>query len=64
MWVHFTLCQQSTLRFKTRDASCIGGFGQTDGRRKFEPGISTSRDASYIRGASYIRQKTVCTYLL
>ena len=46
-------------RVKTRDASCIGGFGQTDGRRKFELGIPQSRGASYIIGASYIRDKTV-----
>ena len=43
----------------TQGASCIGGFGQTDGRRKFELGISKSRHVSYIRGASYIREKTV-----
>ena len=43
----------------TRGASCIGGFGQTDGRRKFELGIPQSRGASYIRGVSYIRDKTV-----
>ena len=44
-------------KFKTRGASCIGGFGQTDGRRKFELGIPQSRGASYIRGATYIRDK-------
>ena len=46
-------------RVKTRGASCIRGFGQTDGRRKFELGIPQSRGVSYIRGASYIRDKTV-----
>ena len=30
-------------RVKTRGASCIGGFGQTDGQRKFELGIPKSR---------------------
>ena len=44
---------------KTRGASCIVGFGQTDGQRKFELGIPKSRGASYIRGVSYIRDKTV-----
>ena len=46
-------------RVKTRGASCIEGFGQTDGRRKFELGIPQNRAASYIRGASYIRDKKV-----
>ena len=46
-------------RVKTQGVSCIRGFGQTDGRRKFELGIPQSRDASYIRGAAYIRDKTV-----
>ena len=46
-------------RVKTRGASCIGGFGQTDGRRKFKLGIPQSQGASYIRGALYIRDKTV-----
>ena len=46
-------------RVKTQGASCIRGFGQTDGRRKFELGIPQSRGASYIRGVSYIRDKTV-----
>ena len=50
--------QQSTL--KTRGAPCIWGFGQTDGRRKFELGIPQSRGAPYIRGVAYIRDKTVC----
>ena len=50
-------------RVKTRAASCIGGFGQTDGRRKFELGIPQSRGAPYIRGASYIRDKTVSFYI-
>ena len=44
---------------KTRGASCIRGLGQTDGRRKFELRIPQSRGASYIRGASYFRDKTV-----
>ena len=56
MWVYFALCQQSTLKSQNSGASCIGGFGQTDGRRKFDP---QSRGAAYIRGASYIREKTV-----
>ena len=43
-------------RVKTQGAFCIRGFGQTHGQRKFELG---SQDASYIRGASYIRDKTV-----
>ena len=47
------------LRVKTLGSSCTGGFGQTDGRRKFKLGIPKSRDVSYIRGASYIREKTV-----
>ena len=59
MWVYFALCQQ---KVKTRGASCIGGFGQTDGRRKFELGIPQSRGAAYIRGASYIWDKTVGQY--
>ena len=46
-------------RVKTQGASCIGGFGQTDGRRKFELGIPQNWGASYIRGATYIRDKTV-----
>ena len=46
-------------KVKTRGASCIGGFGQTDGQRKFELGIPQSRGASYIRVTSYIRDKTV-----
>ena len=40
-------------------ASCIGGFGQTDGQRKFELGIPQNQGASYIRSASYIRDKKV-----
>ena len=36
-------------RVKTQGASCIRGFGQTDGRRKFGLGIPQSRGASYIR---------------
>ena len=39
-------------RVKTQGAACIRGFGQTDGRRKFELGIPQSRGAPYIRGAS------------
>ena len=54
---HFVNNRHSKV--KTRGASCIGGFGQTDGRRKFELGIPQSRGVSYIRGASYIRDKTV-----
>ena len=54
---HFVNNRHSKV--KTRGASCIGGFGQTDGRRKFELGIPQSRGASYIRGTSYIRDKTV-----
>ena len=54
-----TLSTIDTQRVKTRGASCIGGFGQTDGRRKFELGISQSRDAAYNRCASYIRGKMV-----
>ena len=46
-------------RVKTRDAPCIGGFGQTNGQKKFELVIPKSRGASYIRAASYIRDKTV-----
>ena len=46
-------------KVKTWGASCIGGFGQTDGRRKFELGNPPSRGVSYIRGGSYIRDKTV-----
>ena len=46
-------------RVKTQGASCIGGFGQTNGRRKFELGIPKSRGTSYNRGMSYIREKTV-----
>ena len=53
-----TLSTIDTQRVKTRGASCIGGFGQTDGLWKFELGIPQSHDASYIRGASYIRDKT------
>ena len=59
MWVYFALCQQTTLKSQTRCASCIRGFGQTDGWRKFLLGIPQSRGAAYIRGASYIRDKTV-----
>ena len=54
---HFVNNRHSKV--KTRGASCIGGFGQSDGRRKFELGIPQSRGASYIRGATYIRNKTV-----
>ena len=54
---HFVNNRHSKV--KTRGASCIGGFGQTDGQRKFELGIPQSRGGSYIRGASYIRDKTV-----
>ena len=54
---HFVNNRHSKV--KTRGASCIGGFGQTDGWRKFELGIPQSRGAPYIRGASYIRDKTV-----
>ena len=54
---HFVNNRHSKV--KTRGASCIGGFGQTDGRRKFELGIPQSRGASDIRGAAYIRDKTV-----
>ena len=54
---HFVNNRHSKV--KTRGAACIGGFGQTDGRRKFELGIPQSRGAAYIRGASYIRDKTV-----
>ena len=64
MWVypggstsHFVNNRHSKV--KTRGASCIGGFGQTDGRRKFKLGIPQSLGASYIRGAPYIRDKTV-----
>ena len=46
-------------RVKTQGASCIRGFGQNDGRRKFELRIPQSRGATYFRGASYIRDKTV-----
>ena len=59
---HFVNNQYS--RVKTQGASCIRGFGQTDGRRKFELGIPQSRGASYIRGVPYIRDKTVATQCL
>ena len=58
---HFVNNRHSKV--KSQGASCIGGFGQTDGRRKFELGIPQSRGASYIRGVSYIRDKTVITRL-
>ena len=48
-----TLSTINTQRVKILGATCIGGFGQTDGRRKFELGIPQSRGASYNRGASY-----------
>ena len=48
-----TLSTIDTQRVKILGASCIGGFGQTDGRRKFELGIPQSRGASYNRGGSY-----------
>ena len=54
---HFVNSQHS--RVKTQGASCIGGFCQTDGRRKFVLGVPKSWGAPYIRGASYIRDKTV-----
>ena len=54
---HFVNTRHS--RVKTQGASCIRGFGQTDGRRKFELGIPKSLGAPYIRGVSYIRDKTV-----
>ena len=57
---HFVNNRHSKV--ETRGASCIGGFGQTDGRRKFKLGIPQSRGASYIRGAAYIRDKTVPYY--
>ena len=53
--LHFVKNRHS--RVKTQGASCIGGFGQTDGQRKFELGIPKSRGAPYIRGASYIKDK-------
>ena len=59
---HFVNNRHSKV--KTRGASCIGGFGQTDGRRKFELGIPQSRGAPYIRGASYIRDKTVLIHAI
>ena len=46
-------------RVKTQGASCIGGFGQTDGQRKFELGIPKTRGSSCISGASHIRDKMV-----
>ena len=55
---HFVNNRHSKV--KTRGVSRNGGFGQTDGRRKFELGIPQSRGAPYIRGATYIRDKTVC----
>ena len=58
---HFVNNRHSKV--KTRGASCIGGFGQTDGLRKFQLGIPQSRGAFYIRGASYIRDKTVVTFM-
>ena len=54
---HFVNNRHSKV--KTRGAPCIRGFGQTDGRRKLEPGIPQSQGASYITGASYIRDKKV-----
>ena len=54
---HFTTID--TQKVKTRGASCIGGFGQTDGQRKLELGIPQSQGSPYIRGVSYIRDKTV-----
>ena len=54
-----TLSTIDTQRVKTPGAACIGGFGQTDGRRKFELGIPQSRGAAYYRCASYIRGKMV-----
>ena len=54
-----TLSTIDTQKVKTQGASCIGGFGQTDGQRKSELGISQSQGAPYIRGASYIRDNTV-----
>ena len=46
-------------RVKTQGVSCIGGFGQTYGQRKFQLGIPQNWGAPYIRGPSYIREKTV-----
>ena len=54
-----TLTTIDTQELKTQGASCIGGFGQTDGWRKFELRIPQSQGATYIRGVSYIRDKTV-----
>ena len=54
-----TLSTTDTQRVKTWGAPCIGGLGQTDGQRKFELGIPQSRGVPYIRGASYITDKTV-----
>ena len=54
---HFVNNRHSIV--KTQGTACIRGFGQTDGRRKFELEIPKSRGVSYIRGASHIREKTV-----
>ena len=40
-----TLSTIDNQKVKTRGASCIGGFGQTDGWRKFKLGIPQSRGA-------------------
>ena len=58
MWVYFTLCQQLTL--KSQNSGCILYWRfWPNWWRKFELGIPLSWGATYIRGASYIRDKTV-----
>ena len=49
---HFVNSRHS--RVKTQGASCIGGFAQTGGQRKFELRIPKSRGAPYIRGVCLI----------
>ena len=54
MGLLYTLSTINTYsRVKTQGASCIGGFGQTDGRRKFKLGIPQSQGTFYIRGVLY-----------
>ena len=60
MWVYFTLCQQSTLKkSKLGVRLVLEVLDETDGQRKFELGIPQRQGATYIRGAPYIRDKTV-----
>ena len=64
MWVYFALWQQSTLNSQNSGCVLYWRFRPNWWSEKIQAGIPQSLGASYVRGASYIRDKMVVEHTM